>query len=633
MKHLTLLASCLVALAQFTSVSAASAAAPGHSTLILLVDASGSMRQSDPGCLRADAAELLLSLLPDGDRIAAAQFGTSVRPMATGVQQLSAATRRQMVAGLRGCAAGDLRTDIVAALAYANGLVQSMPAGDRAAFPPHVLLLTDGQHDPPPESAGSQTIADALRSLKSGGVQVHGLGLGPRADRDLIGSFMTLTGGQSVYAASANELISGFLTVAQLLGRRWLLVDEPLQPGSQDLSLPQWISEWRAIYLPSKPGGRAGADSAPVLEGPAYQVFQGSGTGSRVRLSLGVPGRVIVDGAGDLNMRANLPAVVPTGLYFPCTANLTPATGETLGHALFLDRASVSISMGSTAETATALYDDGRHEDRQPGDGWWGGRCVVDRPGRVLWRATFSAPVLDPPFAAGSLESTDRPLELEQSSYFGGSLRSSVARPVWLRLKNRTGVPIVGRLVVGSVRQAAAVPADSEAEFDVAIFSPALASFFQDAWFETEGTGLRYPLGEVATRGRLALPGAGLVLLAVVLATLVFPRRTSAGSIISVRGQPVETGEPFSAVGRIGGDGRPEFRDAIPGLFARPGSFTATSGMWRRAVLYSPEPWLSPQFPGKRPPLRKSGFELSRTATWTCTHEGYRVTYTFSWRG
>ena len=339
-----------------------------HSTLVLLVDASGSMRDRDPQCIRAEAANLLLSVLPDGDRISVGLFGDAIAAQGVGPEVLSAGSRLKLNHGLSGCAAGDASTDVGAALMYAARVVQAMAAADRKAFPPHVVLLTDG-HNQPPAGADSDPLA-AASLLKDLGVAVHTLGLGAGADGKLLGALATTTGGQAVYTASPEDLVSGFLSVARVLAHRWLLVDQPIS-GPVSFEVPGWVTQWRAVFIPDSTGAiTVGNVKQATLFSSSYSVFESQQVSPILRVNTTATGRFILDGAGSLVFGATLPKRVPESAYFPCRVR-----------ALWRRRDSRSVSGVLVETTVTAdpsgdvLYDDAQHEDELAGDGVWGGRC------------------------------------------------------------------------------------------------------------------------------------------------------------------------------------------------------------------------------------------------------------------
>jgi hypothetical protein len=612
------------------SVVTTKAAQSDHSTLILLMDASGSMKASDPSCLRSDAAELLLALTPDSDRFAVAWFGTRVVPLTNGVEVTSSESRPRIGAGLKRCAAADQDTDIGAALDYAIALTRGMSEPMRQAFPPQVVLFTDGRYEPANgEPVDPSLIAVKLEELKRIGATVHTLGLGAGADRTMLQTLSETTGGHSVYAGRSSDLISGFLEMARLLGRRWLLVDRQHSSASE-FSVPAWVSEWRAVFVPERPGDTiTGAGLTTALSARSYQVLENRANSRTVKVStIGGRGRLLVDGSGALAFDGKLPATVPVGAFFACSSRLFSTRGVELGSPAFLDTTAVFARIGPVS---FPLYDDGHHDDGAAGDGHWGGRCRVDAPGAMTWIVEMALPSLNPPRSTGTGEVLDKPIQRREPSFIAGLMRTTFGRPLVLGLINLTDVPLAGTVHAAGIQERTTVPPNGRVDLQVRVQHAAFDTNAEPLSFEVAETGRQYPLDTFRNWGGAWLPVGVAIFVGAVCLTMVFPRRTAGGSTLIVRSQVLDDdAEAFSAAGSIASSGYPEFREPLPEPFGRPGRFVAHSGLWKKGVLFFPEPWLRPEFATKTARTEADGFSLKRTTTWSATYKGYRVTYTLT---
>ncbi len=620
-KHAAHVACVTAALAWGGLVSTAHAQAE-HSTVILLMDASGSMASSDPGCVRADAAELLLSLTPDGDRISLASFGTSVVPLTNGVEVVNQDSRRRAIVALKRCEARDQYTDFGAALN------RELPQGVRASFPVQVVLFTDGKHDPPAGSPTDAVINQGLIELKALGAMVHTLGLGAGADRTLLSRLSESTGGRSVYSANSSDLLSGFLSVARILGRRWLLVDSQVSTTT-DVQIPAWVKESRAVFMPAEIGTSANGDGvASVLTARLYQVFSTTSGRRAIRISPSGAGRLQIDGAGSVALVARHPKAVPVGAFFDCGAKLVPTEGGGLGAPAFMMSAVVSARLGATV---TPLYDDGRHGDGTASDGDWGGKCRAESAGPTSLSFELITPSLSPPTTEERLEVLERPIQVEEPGLAAGLLAATLGRPLVLSLRNLSDLPMAGELSLGGTTVPWRLEARQVASTSTHLTYPLSSINRVSVSFTDPETRHEFPLGSVRLYPSLWLPAAfGLVAVALGLSS-VFPARSAAGSMLSIRGASLADGEPFAAAGVIEGGGVAKFRDPLPEPFGHPGQFHAKSGLWRSGLTYTPESWvLAPQFSPRAKGSSTSGFHCITLTTWTVTHGGYRVTYTLT---
>lgn len=179
--------------------------------LRVLIDISGSMKQTDPDNLRRPALKLLTGLMPEGTRAGVWTFGQYVN-MAVPYGRVDADWKARARREADALHSRGLYTNIEAALEKAAFNWQSPdPAYDR-----HLLLLTDGKvdvSDKPRESAASRRriLEDLLPRLQRAGVKIHTLGLSDGVDRELLTTLSAASGGWYEEARDSEALQRLFL--------------------------------------------------------------------------------------------------------------------------------------------------------------------------------------------------------------------------------------------------------------------------------------------------------------------------------------------------------------------------------------------------------------------------------------
>ncbi len=203
----------VAALACLSAVTLADAALGGglKPDVRLIIDISGSMKQSDPKNLRAPALDLIIRLLPEGARAGVWIFGQEVELLVPhgAVDEQWRRTAQQAVANIDN---SGLRTNIPAALAAATYDLQSMDPGYRTS----IILLTDGKVDIAESpmaniSAARAVLANLSLELGARGIPVHTIALSEEADWIFLRALAQNTHGIAEKAESAQALTAIFL--------------------------------------------------------------------------------------------------------------------------------------------------------------------------------------------------------------------------------------------------------------------------------------------------------------------------------------------------------------------------------------------------------------------------------------
>lgn len=172
----------------------------------LLIDVSGSMRQTDPRNLRAPALQLFAELIPQGTKSGVWLFADQTEPLLPPAQ-VDDAWRKRLRERLGRIHSRGLFTDIEGAIRTATADWSQKPAeGER-----HLILLTDGLVDVsknPEDSAASRAriVSEQIEQLKGMGVKVHTIGLSEQIDEQLMRLLAVQTGGWMEKTESADAL-------------------------------------------------------------------------------------------------------------------------------------------------------------------------------------------------------------------------------------------------------------------------------------------------------------------------------------------------------------------------------------------------------------------------------------------
>lgn len=231
----------------------AQAAAPARrSDIRIVIDTSGSMKQTDPNNLRIPALRLLVNLLPEGARAGVWSFDAEPAELAPAdVIDKEWRTRTADIAKAKIHSKG-LYTHIEAALVSPAKAWTEPPAEgeDRA-----LILLTDGRVDiskKPEDNVASRARIDkeVLPWLQQLGVKVYTVALSDGSDQELLGQIAMLTGGWSQTVKDAEQLQRAF---AQMFEKAAPRDSVPLKDNRFDIDAG--IGEFTALVL-LRPGAQ-----------------------------------------------------------------------------------------------------------------------------------------------------------------------------------------------------------------------------------------------------------------------------------------------------------------------------------------------------------------------------------------
>ena len=184
---------------------------PEQSDVRIIVDISGSMKDTDPENLRQPAVRLLARLLPEGASAGVWTFGQYVN-MLVPHREVTNAWREMAIQRSAQINSVALRTNLGAAIETASD--DYFTDGDLSRT--HFILLTDGKvdisDDPAKNTAEETRILDTIvADLIERGATFHPVALSEAADTDFLKALATDSGGRFQVADTAEALNLAFL--------------------------------------------------------------------------------------------------------------------------------------------------------------------------------------------------------------------------------------------------------------------------------------------------------------------------------------------------------------------------------------------------------------------------------------
>lgn len=178
--------------------------------VVLVMDASGSMKVTDPLGLRYEGAELFTQFLKPGDRFALVEFAEKAKVLRP-LTDYEPAKEKEVKALIRTVSDTGEYTDLLSGIKEAASLLAS--GGDDARK--LIILLSDGKMEPSPESGSSAshtaTLLDEVApELKTKGITVHSLAFSEQADKDLLAQIALGTDGVHWFTPTSDKVHQSF---------------------------------------------------------------------------------------------------------------------------------------------------------------------------------------------------------------------------------------------------------------------------------------------------------------------------------------------------------------------------------------------------------------------------------------
>lgn len=178
---------------------------------VILLDASGSMKNTDPARLRDKAAKLFLRFLKESDRVALVEFDTEPR-LVLPFTSVNSQTLGKLDTTVEEISIEGKYTDLQSPTALAIRLIEEQGRKDALRT---VIVLTDGKMDPHPSRGGAEGVVRELfqRDLplcESQRLSLYTVGLGESSDSALLKDMAQQCGGAYWFAGDANSVHRSF---------------------------------------------------------------------------------------------------------------------------------------------------------------------------------------------------------------------------------------------------------------------------------------------------------------------------------------------------------------------------------------------------------------------------------------
>lgn len=191
--------------------------------VVVVVDNSGSMLQTDPQNLRYQAVKNLVSSMDNDMRVGIIEFSGEAR-VALPLTTLDAASRQQVASVVDGLNVSAGGTNFTAALSTSIQQITQQEQDDRGVT---VIMLSDGYSD---------LDMSALQPYQERGIVINTVGLSLANDggQNLLTEIASETGGQYYGVAQATDLTQTFQQIYDTLDKR-TLVTERSEPFNSNL--------------------------------------------------------------------------------------------------------------------------------------------------------------------------------------------------------------------------------------------------------------------------------------------------------------------------------------------------------------------------------------------------------------
>ena len=217
---------------------------PEQSDVRIIVDISGSMKETDPENLRQPAVRLLARLLPEGASAGVWTFGQYVN-MLVPHQEVTDTWREMAIQRSAQINSVALRTNLGAAIETASD--DYFTDGDLGQT--HFILLTDGKVDISDDAAANtaeeKRILDRIvADLIERGATFHPVALSEAADTDFLKALATESGGRFQVADTADALNLAFLQALNTA-----VPQEQIPIEGNGFTVDEGVSEFTALIF------------------------------------------------------------------------------------------------------------------------------------------------------------------------------------------------------------------------------------------------------------------------------------------------------------------------------------------------------------------------------------------------
>ena len=226
----------------------AALALPEQADVRIVVDMSGSMKETDPDNLRRPAVRLLARMLPESSEAGLWTFGQYVN-MLVPHGPVNEAWRNMAIERSEQISSVALHTNLGLAIEKASNDWISGGTLENT----HLILLSDGKVDIPGGESASRAeeiriLENLLPSLKAKGATIHTVGLSERADIEFLRTLAAETGGSFRLAQSAEALNLAFADALNTA-----VPQEQVPIEGDTFSVDEGVTEFTALIFSGGP--------------------------------------------------------------------------------------------------------------------------------------------------------------------------------------------------------------------------------------------------------------------------------------------------------------------------------------------------------------------------------------------
>lgn len=180
--------------------------------VIVAIDDSGSMKQSDPQGVRLEATSMVVRSASSDDQFGIIAFGNDARWL---LRPAARPNQAEIGSALSQIHSADQHTDFVTVLSLIKSYVEDY-SNSLSNYDVSVVLLTDGSPDPGPQYAGGadqnrRESIEIANTLANRGVHLYTIGLGRTVQSDFLTQISNQSSGFYSPARTPEELRDAFL--------------------------------------------------------------------------------------------------------------------------------------------------------------------------------------------------------------------------------------------------------------------------------------------------------------------------------------------------------------------------------------------------------------------------------------
>ncbi|MBN8549935.1 MAG: VWA domain-containing protein [Deltaproteobacteria bacterium] len=376
---------------------------------VLLLDASGSMRVTDPGRLRDEGAKLFTQFLKSGDRLAILSFSEeaqTIRPL----EEYGAEQGEQVSKQIASVGNSGQFTNLLAGIKAAKDLLEK---SKRDGASPAIILLSDGKMDPAPASGIAATLTTELLNtvlpdLKADGIKVHTLAFSDQTDQDLLAQIAVATEGAHYFTPNADKIHESFADLFVVVKKPQML---PLT--SKGFKIDADVQE-ATFYVNGEEGAQlrivspSGKDIGPESRLPGFKWYKGTKfdviTIEKPEVGdwkvLGLPStdgfatvltnlKLVTDWPPSMNVGS--PVLLQARLYESEKPVVLPEMTQAIRYAFQI----VPTDRVSEPVLREGLFDDGTHGDKIANDGIFSYLVDLTEPGEYRLQIVAQAPTFE----------------------------------------------------------------------------------------------------------------------------------------------------------------------------------------------------------------------------------------------